>query len=56
MTSYCEQVLLRQQVAARMRVRNSHSERFDWRGRGRRCGRAGTRRAGAAALAGDGQT
>ena len=48
-TSFCEQVMLRKEAAERVRVRNSHPERIDRRGRGRRRGRAWTRRSRAVA-------
>ena len=55
-TSFCEQVMLRKEAAERARVRSSHPERIDRRGRGRRRGRAWTKRSSAAAPPGGGQT
>ena len=43
-TSFCEQVMLRKEAAERVRVRSSHPERIDRRGRGRRREHAWTRR------------
>ena len=48
-TSFCEQVMLWKEAAVRVRVRNSHPERINRRGRGKRRGRTWTRRARAAA-------
>ena len=47
-TSFCAQVMFRNVAAGRARVTSSHSERIDRRGRGRRGGRAWTRRSKAA--------
>ena len=55
-TSFCEQVMLRKVAAERARVRRSHLERIDRRGRGRRRGYVWTRRSRAAAPPGGGQT
>ena len=55
-TSFCEQVMLRKEAAERVRVRSSHPERIDRRGRGRRRGHAWTRRPRAAVLPGGGQS
>ena len=48
-TSFCEQIMLRKEAAEKVRVRSSHPERIDRRGRGRRRGHAWTRRSWAAA-------
>ena len=54
--TFCEHVMLRKETRERVRVRSSHPERIDRRGRGRRRGHAWTRRSRAAASPGGGQS
>ncbi|XP_033363049.1 uncharacterized protein LOC117241182 [Bombus vosnesenskii] len=55
-TSFCEQVMFRKVAVGRMRVRYSHLEMIDLRGRCRGCGRASVRRTRSAEPSGGVQT
>ena len=56
MTFFCEKVMLRKEAAERARVRSSHPEAIDRRGRSRFRGHAWTRRSTAAAPPVEGQS